>query len=374
MNTCHWSETVHRLVPYMPGEQPGPGRFVKLNTNENPYPPSPKVLEALARELSGTLRLYPDPDATLFRKSVAEYYGVPASRVFAGNGSDEVLAHTFCALLKHDRPLLFPDVTYSFYPVYCALYGIDFKTVPLTGDFRIRVEDYQDGGGGVIFPNPNAPTGGLLSVDEIDWLASRIPDIPLVVDEAYIDFGGQSAIALVDRHPNILVIQTLSKSRALAGLRVGFAVGSPDLVTALERVRNSFNSYPLDRLANIGGAAAMSDRAYFEETRSRIMQSRGALADGLSALGFEVLPSAANFLFARHSGRPAKEIQDALRSRGIIVRHFDKPRISEFLRITVGTEEECGILLDALGQILPAPTGKEGATLEEERRSGPASP
>ena len=200
MNTCHWSETVHRLVPYLPGEQPGPGRFVKLNTNENPYPPSPKVLEALARELSGTLRLYPDPDATLFRKSVAEYYGVPASRVFAGNGSDEVLAHTFCALLKHDRPLLFPDVTYSFYPAYCALYDIDFKTVPLTGDFRIRVEDYRDGGG-VIFPNPNAPTGGLLSVDEIDWLAARIPDIPLVVDEAYIDFGGQSAIALVDRHP-----------------------------------------------------------------------------------------------------------------------------------------------------------------------------
>ncbi len=353
-----WSETARGLTPYVPGEQPKTGRYVKLNTNENPYPPSPRVLEAIAREVSAALRLYPDPDALLFKSAVSEAHGVPVSSVFAGNGSDEVLAHAFCALLKHDRPLLFPDVTYSFYPVYCGLYGIDYRTVPLTERFEIRVEDYAVPNGGVIFPNPNAPTGCLLSLDKIEWLARQNADSVLVVDEAYVDFGGESAIPLTRRHSNLLVVQTLSKSRSLAGLRLGFAVGHPDLVEALERVRNSFNSYPLDRLAIAGGAAAMADRRYFEETRDRIVRSRERLFRELVSLGFSVLPSAANFLFATHPERPARSLLGALRERGFLVRHFDRPRISGYLRITVGTEEECEGLVATLREIL-APQKQE---------------
>ncbi len=355
-----WSETARGLTPYVPGEQPKTGRFIKLNTNENPYPPSPRVLEAISREVSGNLRLYPDPEMGLFKAAVAENFGVPVSGVFAGNGSDEVLAHAFLALLKHDRPLLFPDVTYSFYPVYCSLYGISYQTVPLTEGFAIRVEDYRAPNGGVILPNPNAPTGCLLSPDEIDWLARHTPDAVVVVDEAYIDFGGESAIPLTARHKNLLVVQTLSKSRALAGLRAGFAVGDPDLIESLERVRNSFNSYPLDRLAIAGAAAALSDREHFDRMRSRIIKSRETLAKGLSSLGFEVLPSAANFLFVRHGEHPAKTLLAQLRERGILVRHFDRPRISEFLRITVGSEEECETLLSTLRTIL-APSDGPGA-------------
>ena len=356
-----WSETARGLTPYVPGEQPKTGRYVKLNTNENPYPPSPRVLEAIAREVSASLRLYPDPDALLFKTAVADTHGVPVSSVFAGNGSDEVLAHAFCALLKHDRPLLFPDVTYSFYPVYCALYGISFRTVPLTEQFAIRVEDYAVPNGGVIFPNPNAPTGCLLSTDEIDWLARKNGASVLVVDEAYVDFGGESAIPLARRHSNLLVVQTLSKSRSLAGLRVGFAVGHPDLVEALERVRNSFNSYPLDRLAIAGAAAALADQSYFEETRNRIVRSRERLSEGLSSLGFSVLPSAANFLFATHPERSARTLLGELRERGFLVRHFDRPRISGFLRITVGTDEECASLVETLREIL-SPEKTERAT------------
>ncbi len=350
----YWSPTARTLTPYVPGEQPGPGRFVKLNTNENPYPPSPRVLEALAGEVQGSLRLYPDPEATLFKSAVADYYGVSVPSVFAGNGSDEVLAHAFCALFKKGRPVLFPDVTYSFYPVYCALYGIDFRTVPLTEEFQIRTADYRGPCGGVIFPNPNAPTGRILPVSEIDHLANRLAseNAVLVVDEAYVDFGGTSAIPLTATHQNLLVVQTLSKSRALAGLRAGFAVGHPDLISALERVRNSFNSYPLDRLAIAGGAAALLDRDYFEGVRARIIKSRETLSGELRTMGFEVLPSSANFLFARQPDRPAKEIMAELRRRGILVRHFDHPRISEFLRITVGTDEECTILVRTLREIL----------------------
>ena len=357
-----WSETARGLTPYVPGEQPKTGRFIKLNTNENPYPPSPRVLEAISREVAASLRLYPDPDMGLFKSAVAESFGVPVSGVFAGNGSDEVLAHAFCALLKHERPLLFPDVTYSFYPVYCRLYGIAFRSVPLTERFSIRVEDYAIPNGGVIFPNPNAPTGCLLSPGEIDWVVRHNPDSVVVVDEAYIDFGGESAIPLTLRHPNLLVVQTLSKSRALAGLRVGFAVGHPDLVAAMERVRNGFNSYPLGRLALAGATAALADREHFEETRGRIIRSRERLAKGLVSLGFFVLPSAANFLFARHPDRTGRELLEALRERGILVRHFDRPRISDFLRITVGTEEECDRLAETLREILGGAAGPGGGT------------
>ncbi|MHB8423439.1 MAG: histidinol-phosphate transaminase [Leptospirales bacterium] len=343
-----WSKTVRELIPYVPGEQPKIDRLVKLNTNENPYPPSPLVLEALSLQTEEGLRLYPDPDGEDLKKAISEYYGISSGSVFTGNGSDEVLAHTFFALLKQDRPLLFPDITYSFYPVWCGLYGIEYKTIPLTEDYAICVEEYDVPNGGIIIPNPNAPTGCLLSLEEITRLMTRNKDSVVVIDEAYIDFGGESAIPLIGQFHNLLVIQTLSKSRSLAGLRVGFAAGSPDLIEALERVKNSFNSYPLGRLAIAGAAAAFGDRDYFEKTRQQIIASREKLKKGLENLGFRVLPSAANFLFARHPSHSAKDLAEKLRKRGIIVRHFQKPRIEEFLRITVGTEDECLTLMEAL--------------------------
>ncbi|MHB1606830.1 MAG: histidinol-phosphate transaminase [Leptospirales bacterium] len=343
-----WSKTVRELIPYVPGEQPKIDRLVKLNTNENPYPPSPLVLEALSLQTEEGLRLYPDPDGEDLKKAISEYYGISSGSVFTGNGSDEVLAHTFFALLKQDRPLLFPDITYSFYPVWCGLYGIEYKTIPLTEDYAICVEEYDVPNGGIIIPNPNAPTGCLLSLEEITRLMTRNKNSVVVIDEAYIDFGGESAIPLIGQFHNLLVIQTLSKSRSLAGLRVGFAAGSPDLIEALERVKNSFNSYPLGRLAIAGAAAAFGDRDYFEKTRQQIIASREKLKKGLENLGFRVLPSAANFLFARHPSHSAKDLVEKLRKRGIIVRHFQKPRIEEFLRITVGTEDECLTLMEAL--------------------------
>ncbi|MEW5770459.1 MAG: histidinol-phosphate transaminase [Pseudomonadota bacterium] len=352
----YWSAVVHGLTPYVPGEQPKLPDLIKLNTNENPYPPSPRVLAAVQAEVGEALRLYPDPNADRLKAAIAAHFGVTPRQVFVGNGSDEVLGHAFLGLLKHDAPLLFPDVTYSFYPVYCGLYGIEGRTVPLNDTFEIVVDDYlaAPACGAIIFPNPNAPTGRLLPLAEIERLLAGRPDVPVVVDEAYIDFGGESAIALVDRHPNLLVVQTLSKSRSLAGLRVGFAVGHPDLIEALERVKNSFNSYPLDRLAIAGGVAAMEDTEHFERTRQAVIASRERLAAELTGLGFEVLPSGANFVFARHPGRDAGELAAALRARSIIVRHFRQPRIEQFLRITIGTDAQCDALVAALQEILAA--------------------
>lgn len=343
-----WSPFVKELVPYVPGEQPKIANLVKLNTNENPYGPSPKAIAAMQAELGDSLRLYPDPNSDRLKQSVADHYGVSTAQVFVGNGSDEVLAHIFHGLFQHGRPLLFPDVTYSFYPVYCGLYGIPFEAVPLDERFQIRVEDYARPNGGIIFPNPNAPTGCLLTRDAVEALLNGSPDSVVVVDEAYIDFGGESAIALVDRYPNLLVTQTLSKSRSLAGLRVGLAVGHPDLIEALERIKNSFNSYPLDRMAIAGAAAAFDDRAWFDETRQRVIHSREQLVAALEARGFEVLPSAANFVFARHPGKDAAGIAAGLREKGVIVRHFKQARIAQFLRITIGTPEQNQALLDAL--------------------------
>jgi len=350
-----WSKVVHNLTPYVPGEQPRLHNLVKLNTNENPYGPSPKVLEAIQAATADTLRLYPDPNADHLRAAIANFYGdqgIEPRQVFVGNGSDEVLALVFLALLKHEQPLLFPDITYSFYPVYCGLYGIDAELVPLDEDFQIRVQDYERPCGGIIFPNPNAPTGRWLTLAEIETLLKAHPDSPVVIDEAYVDFGGESAVGLVNRYPNLLVIHTLSKARSLAGLRMGFAIGHPELVEALDRVKNSFNSYPVDRLAMAGAMAAMEDRDYFERTRHAIMSSREQLVTDLESLGFEVLPSVANFIFARHPGRDALELSAALRARSIIVRHFKLPRIDQFLRITIGTPEQCGVLVDALKEIL----------------------
>ncbi|GLU41302.1 MULTISPECIES: histidinol-phosphate transaminase [Pseudomonas] len=344
-----WSPFVKDLVPYVPGEQPKLARLVKLNTNENPYGPSPKALAAMQAELGDALRLYPDPNAERLKQTIADYYGVRPGQVFVGNGSDEVLAHAFHALFQHDgRPLLFPDVTYSFYPVYCGLYGIPFEALALDEQFQIRVEDYARPNAGIIFPNPNAPTGCLLPLDAIERLLLANPDSVVLVDEAYVDFGGETAIGLVERYPNLLVAQTLSKSRSLAGLRVGLAVGHEDLIEALERVKNSFNSYPLDRVAQAGAIAAFEDREYFQRTCQAVIDSREKLVGELSGMGFEVLPSAANFIFARHPQHDAAELAAGLREQGVIVRHFKQARIAQFLRISIGTEEQNQALLDAL--------------------------
>jgi histidinol-phosphate aminotransferase len=340
-----WSPVVHALSPYVPGEQPKQDGLIKLNTNENPYPPSPQVLAAISAA-ADRLRLYPDPRATSLRETIAAYYNVAPEEVFAGNGSDEVLAHTFLGLLKHDAPLLFPDITYSFFPVWCQLYGIDHEQVPLDAAMRVQIADYRRPCSAIILPNPNAPTGIGLARAAIEQLVIEHRDQLVMIDEAYVDFGGESAVPLVKRHDNLLVVQTLSKSRALAGLRVGFAIGQRPLIEALERVKDSFNSYPLGMLAQAGAVAAIKDEAWFDETRGRIMASRDALTRGLTGLGFEVLPSVANFVFARHPAFSGADLAARLRRHGVIVRHFGKPRIADFLRITIGTEEQCARLIE----------------------------
>ena len=347
-----WSPVVHGLTPYVPGEQPRLASLVKLNTNENPYPPSPLALAAIAAEAADTLRLYPDPNADALRETLAAYHGVPPDQVFVGNGSDEVLAHAFQALLRHEAPLLFPDITYSFYPVYCGLYGVAFRQVPLDAELAVRVADYGGPCGAVILPNPNAPTGRGLPLADIERLLAGHPDQPVLIDEAYVDFGGESAIPLVARHPNLLVVQTLSKARSLAGLRVGFAIGQRPLIEALERVKNSFNSYPLGRPALAGAAAAYQDQAWFVQTRDKVVASRERLRTALEALGFIVVPSVANFLFARHPAHAGAALAAALRDRAVIVRHFRQDRIADYLRITIGTDAQCDLLLAALGDIL----------------------
>jgi histidinol-phosphate aminotransferase len=339
-----WSSVVHGLSPYVPGEQPTLDGIVKLNTNENPYGPSPRVLAAIAAA-TDRLRLYPDPRAASLCEAIAARYEVAPEQVFVGNGSDEVLAHISQALLKHDAPLLFPDITYSFYPVYCSLYGIRYREVPLDAAMRVQIAGFRQPCSAILLPNPNAPTGIGLPREAIAALLAEHPDQLVVVDEAYVDFGGESAVSLVARHDNLLIVQTLSKSRALAGLRVGFAIGQRPLIEALERVKGSFNSYPLDCLAIAGAVAAMADDAWFQETRQRIMANRESLIHGLSGLGFEVLPSVANFVFARHPGCAGAHLAAQLRERGVLVRHFEKPRIQDFLRITVGTQDQCSRLI-----------------------------
>jgi histidinol-phosphate aminotransferase len=347
-----WSDCLRGLEPYSPGEQPLVAQLIKLNTNENPYPPSPTVLSALRSATNADLRLYPDPDAKALKQTIAEMHGLDPANVFLGNGSDEVLAHAFLALLKHERPILFPDVTYSFYPIYCALYGIAFELVPLDDAFQVHVADYARPNGGVVVPNPNAPTGIAVGLLELRSLLEQCSSSVVVIDEAYVDFGAESAAPLIKDYPNLLVVQTLSKSRSLAGLRVGFAMGDAGLIEALNLVKGCFNSYPLDRLALAGADASLRDTRYFEATRHQVMESRDWLAIELQALGFEVLPSKANFLFARHASRSATDVQQQLRQRRILIRHFAKPRIAEFLRISIGTSEECRDLVRALREIL----------------------
>lgn len=352
-----WSDHVADLLPYVPGEQASIPNLLKLNTNEHPYGPSPRAIAAIRDAASDDLRLYPDYQALALRQAIAARYGVTSDQVFLGNGSDEILAHVFNALfLREGRPLLMPDITYSFYQTYCRLYRVPHVCLPLAEDFSIRVSDYADWQGtapvGIIFANPNAPTGRTLALDEIALIARAHPDSAVVVDEAYVDFGADSAVALLGEFDNILVIHTLSKSRSLAGLRVGYAMGSVSLIQALTRVKDSFNSYPIDRLAQAGALASVLDEEYFDRTRHAVIAAREALSQELTSLGFEVLPSQTNFVFVHHPQRDAREIQQLLREQGILVRYFQLPRIDQYLRITVGSPEECERLCHALSLIL----------------------
>ena len=347
-----WSPIVATLKPYVAGEQPRIQNLTKLNTNENPYGPSPKAIAAMQAAVADSLKLYPDPSALALRQSIARFYGVEADEVFVGNGSDEVLAHAFVALLNHEQPLLYPDITYSFYPTYCRLFGIEAVEIPLKDDFTIDLADYARPAGAIILPNPNAPTGIGLPLAAIEKLVAEHPDQPVVVDEAYIDFGGESAIPLTKKYDNLLVVHTLSKSRSLAGLRVGYAIGQRPLIDALERVKDSFNSYPLDRVAQAGAAAAVDDRAWFDETRGKVIETRERVTGALRQRGFEVLPSQANFVFARHPDHSGEALAKGLRDRAVLVRHFAKPRISDFLRITIGTPKECDRLIAAVEEIV----------------------
>ncbi|UNT61357.1 MULTISPECIES: histidinol-phosphate transaminase [Acinetobacter] len=346
-----WSPEVRELEPYVPGEQPKIQNLLKLNTNENPYPPSPKVVEAVQKVLENSadaLRLYPDPDASELKQAIAKQQNVVVGNVFVGNGSDEVLAHIFKAFFVQEQPLLYPDITYSFYPVYSQFFGVKTKILPLNDDFEIVVDDYKQANGGIIITNPNAPTSIALGLSAIEEILQANPNSVVVIDEAYVDFGAESAVKLVEKYDNLVVCQTTSKSRSLAGLRVGFAIAQLHLIAALEAVKNSFNSYPMDRFAIAAAVASFQDQAYFEAQCQKVIASREKLVTDLTSLGFKILPSHANFIFASHLQQDAGELAAALRERGIIVRYFNKPRINQYLRITIGTDDQNQRLVDTL--------------------------
>jgi histidinol-phosphate aminotransferase len=347
-----WSSLAREIHPYVPGEQPQIPGLVKLNTNEHPFGPSPKAVAAIREAATDSLRLYPDPQSMRLRETLARYHGVRPDQVFVGNGSDEVLAHAFAALLKQPEPLRCPDITYSFYPVWCHLLGIALETVPLDAALRLRVEDYFGKPGPVILANPNAPTGIALPRADIARLCAARPESAVVIDEAYVDFGGETSIPLVAEFENLLVVQTMSKSRALAGLRVGYAIGNAALIEGLTRVKDSFNSYPLARTSQAGAIASVEDEEHFQAMRLKVMHNREQLTTALAALGFEVLPSAANFIFARFPGSNGATLATALRERAVIVRHFTAARTADYLRITIGAEEDNAKLVAALREIL----------------------
>ena len=364
-----WNKRTANLTPYVPGEQPRDRKFIKLNTNENPYPPSPKVIEAIESVLAVTarnnplkgekLRLYPDPLCADFRDAIAAAYGVKPAQVFPGNGSDEVLAFAFGAFFEtaseaNTHSILFPDITYSFYPVYADLWNIPYKTIPVGEDFFINLNDYSAGSGGVIIPNPNAPTGRALAASDLLALAGRLEqdNRVLVVDEAYAAFGAESLVPNIAEHPNMLTVHTLSKSASLAGLRAGFAIGSEQLVEGLFRVRDSFNSYTMDALAIAGGKAAVLDKTYYDEVNKKVMATRDKTAAALKAMGFTVIPSCANFLFVSPPAISGQELFCALREKGILVRHFNKPRIAGYLRVSIGTDEDMAAFLAACKEII----------------------
>lgn len=348
-----WSKRIRDMVPYVPGEQPKDCRFIKLNTNENPYPPSPKALAA-AREAAGdALRLYPDPECLALRQAIARQTGLDTDQVFCGNGSDEVLSFAFQAFFDKDCAITIPDITYGFYGIYVKYFDLTATLVPLNDDFSLPVEKFVSGPvGGIVIANPNAPTGQAVSLDDLQRILMSNPDHVVIVDEAYVDFGGDSAVGLIDQYPNLLVIQTASKSRSLAGLRVGWALGDANLISAMCCVRDSINSYTLDYVAQRTAAAALEDKEYFEQIRTAIVRTREKTLERLKALGFQAEPSKANFLFVRHPHIPGRIIFQKLREQGILVRRWDQPRIQEYLRISIGTDQEMDTLCAALTKIV----------------------
>ena len=347
-----WSKRIRDAVPYTPGEQPRDRKFIKLNTNECPYPPSPRAIEAIRAAADDSLRLYPDPECLALRQAIAKREGLNAEQVFCSNGSDEVLAFAFQAFFDPEREVVFPQITYSFYPVYTSYFGLNCRRVPMNPDFSDPIDALCGNNGGVVLANPNAPTGIAVGLDTVEKLLRANPDVVVIVDEAYVDFGADSAVPLIDRYPNLLVVQTASKSRALAGLRVGWAMGNANLISALCCVRDSINSYTVDRIAMAGAAAAIEDEDYFQSTRAKVMATRERTAENLRTLGFEVLPSKANFVFARCLGRPGRELLDGLRERGVLVRWWSDPVIEDWLRISIGTDEEMDELVRALKEML----------------------
>ncbi|MGG0669756.1 histidinol-phosphate transaminase [Sporosarcina koreensis] len=347
-----WSEIAKRAEPYVPGEQLNEPDIIKLNTNENPYPPSPFVKEAILEQLEGQLRLYPSPTADSLRLAIAETYGVSKEEVFIGNGSDEVLAFSFMAFFHPDKPIRFPNITYSFYPVYAKLFDIPYEPIRVNEDFTIPEESFFNSEGGVILPNPNAPTSLYIELSSIESIVVNNPEKVVIIDEAYIDFATASAVELVKSYDNLLIIQTTSKSRSLAGMRVGYAIGHPDLIEALVRIKDSINSYTVDRLAIAGATAALQDQEYFNSTIKQIKETRNRFTAALKRMGFHVLPSQANFVFASHAERAASELYVQLKEEGILVRHFNQPDINNYLRISIGTDEQMDCLLEKLEQIL----------------------
>jgi histidinol-phosphate aminotransferase len=349
----YWSEVVNKLTPYTPGEQPKENLTLKLNTNENPYGPSQKVLDSIAAACNDQLRLYPDPESDSLKSTISNYYNIPMNSIFVGNGSDEILAFIFQGFFNNKLPILFPDITYSFYPAYCSLYDIKYTRIPLDEEFNIDFEDYLIPNGGIIFPNPNAPTGIPKNLVDIENLLKINQDSVVVIDEAYVDFGTESAVELVDQYKNLVITQSFSKSRSLAGMRLGYAFGDKDLIEALNRIKNSFNSYPVDRLAQVAGIEAIKDENYFNETGDKIIQARIFLEKELLLMGFETLPSGANFIFTKHKSKDASMIFKKLRESGVIARHFNEPeRISQYLRITIGTQDEMREFVSILKTII----------------------
>jgi len=352
MDKRFWSSRIQNLVPYTPGEQPKDRVFIKLNTNENPYPPSPKVFQAIQSAVDDRLRLYPDPESTALRAAIAEYHGVTPEQVFCGNGSDEVLGLCFYAFFSPEKKVVFPDITYSFYPVYTELFHLDYEEIPLNEDFTLPVEKFLGGNGGAVICNPNAPTGKTLPLSVIRQILDANPDVVVIVDEAYADFGAESAVSLIPEYSNLITVHTLSKSRSLAGMRIGYALGHPDLIAAVNCVKNSFNSYPIDRLAMAAGEAAMGDVSYFNDTCAKVIATRERTTQALRNLGFLVHDSNANFIFISHPEKSGEELQLALRERGILVRWFNKPRIREYLRVSIGTDQEMEEMCAACKEIL----------------------
>ena len=348
-----WRENVRKVVPYVPGEQPNQADMVKLNTNENPYPPAPGVREALKQFDTDALRLYPDPAASDLVNALAEYYHVKPSQVLVGVGSDDVLAMAVLTFFNSKRPILFPDITYSFYDVWAEEFRIPYRRQPLDADFRIVPEDYFGENGGVIFPNPNAPTGIELPLDQVERILQHNRDVVVIVDEAYVDFGASTALPLLEKYDNLLVVQTFSKSRAMAGMRIGFCIGNEELISYLNDVKYSFNSYTMDQLTLVLGVEAIKDETYFREITGKIIETREWAKEELTRLGFDFKDSRANFIFASHKTIPAREIFQALREQHIYVRYFDKPRIDNYLRITIGTREQMQKMFVFLEQWIP---------------------